>query len=329
MKEQPWVKYNEESSTYGRFVVEPLERGYGITLGNSIRRVLLSSLKGAAVTSVKIKGVDHEFTALPHIKEDVLDIILNIKGLVLRSHSVEPKTVMLKASGEGMVTARDIEHDNEIEIINPDHHIATLSKGGKLEVEMVVENGKGYVPAESIEIAKKSIGTLPLDATFSPVVKVNHEVESIRVGKLIDYDKLVLDVWTDGSIKPDEAVKQSSEILKNQLEMFLHPNQKPEVSPAALGTEEIDKKKAAGLELTIDDLELSARSSNCLKKAGIEKVAELIEKPMSELMQIKNFGKKSADEINAKLAHYNLSLKTEGLEGLVEGEAVEGEQADA
>ncbi|MFC1518074.1 DNA-directed RNA polymerase subunit alpha, partial [Candidatus Margulisiibacteriota bacterium] len=274
---------------------------------------------------VKIQNVDHEFTALPNIKEDVLDIILNIKGLVLRCHSQESKVVTLKSSGEGMVTARDVEHDNEIEIINPDHHIATLNKGGKLQIEMVVESGKGYVPSESIELGKKAIGTIPIDATFSPVVKVNHQVESIRVGKLIDYDKLVLDVWTDGSIKPEDAVKQSSEILKRQLEMFLHPNQKPEISAADAGPDEIDKKKAAGLELNIDDLELSARSSNCLKKAGIETVSELIEKPMSDLMRIKNFGKKSADEINAKLAHYNLSLKMEGMEEFLAAEEKEGE----
>ncbi len=318
MKELAWVKYTEESSTYGSFVVEPLERGYGVTLGNSLRRVLLSSLKGAAITSVKITGVDHEFTSLPDMKEDILDIILNIKCIVLRLHSPEQKIIRLKAKGEGVITARDIEHDNEVEIINPDHHIATLGKGGKLEIEMVVENGKGYVPAESIELGKKSIGTLPIDATFSPVVKVNHQVESIRVGKLIDYDRLILDVWTDGSMKPEAAVKQSAEILRKQLDMFNHLNQKPEVSAEGDGDHEVDKKKATGLELTIDDLELSARSSNCLKKAGVQTVRELVEKPMSDLMQIKNFGRKSAEEINAKIAQYNLSLKMEGLEDLPE-----------
>jgi DNA-directed RNA polymerase subunit alpha len=326
MKEQAWVKYVEESSTYGRFVVEPLERGYGMTLGNSMRRVLLSSLKGAAVTSVKIQGVDHEFSTLPEVKEDVLDIMLNIKGIVLRLHSAEPKTITLKAKGDGVVTARDIEHDNEVEIINPDHHIATLGKSGKLEIEMVVENGKGYVPSELIELNKKSIGTLPVDAAFSPVIKVNHQVESIRVGKLIDYDRLVLDVWTDGSMKPEDAVKQSADILRRHLDMFMRPNQKPELIVGIDGAGEVDKKKAAGLELTIDDLELSARSSNCLKKAGIMNVAELVEKPMSDLMKIKNFGKKSAEEINAKLAHYNLSLKMEGMEELL---AAADEKAEA
>ncbi len=316
MKEQAWVKYTEESSTYGRFVVEPLERGYGTTLGNSLRRILLSSLKGAAITSVKITGVEHEFTSLSDVKEDVLDIIQNIKGIVFRVHSPESKTITIKSKGEGTVTARDIEHDNEVEIINPDHHIATLGKGGKFEAEMVVENGKGYVPSEQIEIDSKAIGTLPIDAAFSPVVKVNHQVESIRVGKMIDYDRLILDVWTDGSMKPEDTVKQSADILRKHLDMFMHPNQKPELTVGAEGEGEIDKKKAAGLGLTIDDLELSARSSNCLKKAGVMNVAELVEKPMSDLMKIKNFGKKSAEEINAKLSHYNLSLKMEGIEDL-------------
>jgi DNA-directed RNA polymerase subunit alpha len=316
MKEQAWVKYKEESSTYGKFVVEPLERGYGITLGNSLRRILLSSLDGAAATSLKIDGVEHEFSTMKDVKEDVLDIILNIKGIVFRSHSTEPKIITLSSKGEGVVTARDIEHDNEVEILNPDHQLATLGKGGKLNIELIVERGQGYEPAATLAAGKKAIGTMPIDANYSPVVKVNHKVEPIRVGKLIDYDKLVLEVWTDGSMKPDDAVQESSKILKNQLDLFLHLNEEPEQVVGEEEDAEIDKKKAAGLELTIDDLELSARSSNCLKKAGVESVAELIEKPMSDLMQIKNFGKKSADEINAKLAHYNLSLKMEGCEDL-------------
>ena len=306
-----WVKYEQESGNYGKFLAEPLERGFGVTLGNSLRRILLSSLPGSAVTSIKIDKVKHEFSTIEGVKEDVLDVILNVKGLVIRSHAKGPKTIRINAKGEGTVTARDIEHDTEVEIINPNHNIATLSKGSTFSMELTVENGKGYQPAETLDKSGKAIGTIPIDANFSPIVKVNHVVEPTRVGKQIDFDKLTMDVHTNGSISPEEAVKMSSSILMDHLGMFLKLNEKPADSSKLETLSESDKKKASGLSLSIDDLELSARSSNCLKKAGIETVSELVQKPMRELMQIKNFGKKSADEINAKLAHYNLALKKE------------------
>ncbi|MDR2431252.1 MAG: DNA-directed RNA polymerase subunit alpha [Candidatus Margulisbacteria bacterium] len=304
----PWVKYTEVSPTYGVFTAEPLGRGYGTTLGNSLRRVLLSSIGGAAVTTVKIDGVDHEFSTVDGIKEDVLDIIANIKNIAVKSYSDAPVEMTLTAKGEGLVTARDIKHDNEVEIINPNHHIATIGRGGKLNVTLTVEKGVGYIMADVNESKKFPIGTMPIDASFSPVVKVNHKVEPTRVGKSIDYDKLTLEVWTNGVISPEEAVKQSSQILKNQMDIFLNLNQKPADSDNVHDSE-VNKQKNSGLSLTIDDLELSARSSNCLKKANINTVSELVDKPLEDLLKIKNFGKKSAEEINTKLAQYGLALK--------------------
>lgn len=319
---QSWVKYEEITPLYGKFTAEPLDRGSGTTLGNSLRRVLLSSLTGAAPTSVRIEGLAHEYSTIPGMLEDVLDMILNLKGIVFISHSKTSKAVKIDFKGIGEVTAKDIEHDDEIKIVNPKHHIATLNKKGRVIMDITVEQGKGYVPAELNAKPDQPIGTIPLDASFSPVVKVNHHVENIRVGKTIDYDKLTLEVWTNGSIKPDEAVVRASEILKKRVNMFLELNKKHGVSVeeetgrSETGTEEEisggrDKADKTGpaYELTIEDLELSARSSNCLKKAGISKVLELIEKDVRELMQIKNFGKKSADEINEKLAQYGLALK--------------------
>lgn len=305
-----WVKYKEESPTYGQFVAEPLERGYGTTLGNTMRRILLSSLEGAAVTDVRITGVDHEFSTINGIKEDVLDILMNIKGLVVKSYSDEPKEITLVSKGDGVVKAKDIKHDDEIEIVNRDHHIATLNKDGKLNVTMTVKKGVGYLIADLAESKKAPIGTIPVDSSFSPIVKVNHKVEPTRVGKSIDYDRLTLEVWTNGAISPEEAVKRSAKILKSQMDLFLRLNEKPEAIETESESED-EKQKNKGLILSIDDLELSARSANCLKKANVKTVAELIEIPMEELMQIKNFGKKSADEINDKLAQYGLSLKGE------------------
>jgi len=273
-----------------------------------MRRVLLSSMGGAAVTSVKIDGINHEFTSIANVKEDVLDILANIKGIAIKSYAEGTKEITIKAKGEAVVTARDIEHDDEIEIVNPDHHIATLNKGAKLEITMTVEKGIGYSLADLTESKKLPIGTVPLDASFSPIVRVNHKVEPTRVGKSIDYDRLTLEVWTNGTIKPEEAVKQSAEIIKKQIDMFLSLNQKPEGGVGAVETE-VNKQRNEGLSLTIDDLELSARSSNCLKKAAINSVAELVEKPLEDLLKIKNFGKKSAEEINSKLAQYGLALK--------------------
>ena len=303
-----WVKFTGGTATYGSFIAEPLDRGYGTTLGNSLRRVLLSSIGGASVTSVRIDGVDHEFTTLDNIKEDILDIIANVKGIAVKSYSDQPKEVTIAFKGEGVVTARDIQHDDEVEIVNPSHHIATVSKGGKLNITLTIEKGHGYVVSDSAETKKMPIGTLPVDASFSPVVKVNHKVEPCRVGKSIDYDRLILEVWTNGAITPEEAVKQSANILKGQMDMFISLNQKP-VDASSEDESEVNKQKNKGLTLTIDDLELSARSSNCLKKANINTVAELVEKPLEDLLKIKNFGKKSAEEINQKLAQYGLALK--------------------
>lgn len=319
--EKSWVKYEEKSKTYGRFIAEPLARGYGSTLGNSLRRILLSSLGGAAVVSVIIDGVDHEFSTLSGVQEDVLDIILNIKGLVLKSYSDTQKEISIVAKGEGVVTAKDIQHDDEIEIINSDHHIATLNKNGKLNIKMEVVNGNGYEEADIAKNKKAAIGTIPIDASFTPIVKVNHTVEPTRVGKSIDFDKLVLDVWTDGSITPEDAMKQGADILKKQLDLFINLNQKP-VDDEVEGDESAAESNK-GLSLTIDDLELSARSSNCLKKAGIKNVGELVETPMEKLMTIKNFGKKSSDEINEKLSQYGLALKGD-ISDLLEEEEEEG-----
>lgn len=301
-----WVKYVEESPTYGKFVVEPLDRGYGTTLGNSMRRLLLSSLGGAAVVNVKIDGVDHEFSTLPGVKEDMLDIIMNIKGLVIKCHSNEPKEITISAKGEGDVTAKDIKHDDEIEIVNNKHYIASLNKDGKLNITMTVQNGIGYRIADIAENKKHSVGTIPIDASFSPIVRVNHKVEPTRVGKSIDYDKLTLEVWTNGAITPEDAIKKSAMILKAQMDLFFKLNEKPAEDINEIILKDDGQSKV--LDLTIEDLELSARSLNCLRKANIKNVAELVKMPMEKLLKIKNFGKKSAEEINSKLAQYGLAL---------------------
>jgi len=312
--EQSWVKIEEQSSNYGKFIASPLDRGFGNTLGNSLRRVLLAHLEGSAVTAIKIAGVQHEFSTLDNLKEDVLDVIMNIKGVIFSLHgeSDETKVVKIASKKEGIVTAKDIILDSNIEIINPDHYIATLNKGGKLEVEITVSKGIGYLSVDIQQRNELAVGTIPVDATFSPVLKVNHTVEDCRVGKKIDYDKLVLEVWTNGSITPEDAIRASAEKLQSELVIFMEMNKKPAkktLSVVGVEGESVDKKQQQGLKLTVEDLELSARSYNCLRKAGVETVAELVDKDIRELMKIKNFGKKSADEINDKLKQYNLSLQ--------------------
>ncbi len=310
--EKPWVRFIPGSDTYGRFVVEPLGRGFGATLGNSLRRALLSSLTGAAVSSIRIEGVPHEFSTISGVVEDVLEIILNIKEVVFRSHAEGSKTIRLRAKSKGVVAAGDIEHDAEIEIVNPDKKIATLDSGGKLDIQMVVEKGKGYVPAERNKKPGQPIGTIPVDSIFTPVLKVNLTTEEVRVGREINYDRLVLDVWTNGSIKPDVAVIESAKILAKHVDMFVHLGKKSEVLGIPVpGKEEVEESV---LEMSIEDLELSARSLNCLKKAGIKTVAELIKRTETELMNIKNFGAKSAREVAEKLEEYKLSLKGAKLE---------------
>ncbi len=310
--EKPWVRAAEVSDTFGQFVVEPLDRGFGATLGNSLRRVLLSSLYGAAITAVKIEGVAHSFSTIPGVLEDVLHVLLNIKEIVVRSHSEQPKVVKLKAKGKGEVKARDIEHDAEIEIVNPDLKIATLDSSGKLEMEMIIERGKGYVSSERNKKPNLAVGYIPTDSIFTPVLKVNLSTEEVRVGQEINYDRLVLSVWTNGSVRPDEAVKESARILSKHVDLFIHLGEKVDI----LGIEAEGKPEVseAVLEMNIEDLELSARSLNCLKKAGIKTVGELIANSLEDLMRFKNFGAKSLEEVREKLAEYKLALKGEKIE---------------
>ncbi|MBI5399834.1 DNA-directed RNA polymerase subunit alpha [Candidatus Saganbacteria bacterium] len=312
MKEKPWVRVAESGDTFGQFVVEPLERGFGATLGNALRRVLLSSLYGAAVTAVKIEGVSHSFSTIPGVVEDVLQIILNLKEVVIRSHSEQPKTVTIKAKGRGEVKAGDIEHDAEIEIVNPEHVIATLDSSGKLEMELIIERGKGYIPAERNKKANLAVGFLPIDSIFTPVLKVNISTEEVRVGQEINYDRLVLSVWTNGSLKPEEAVKESARILDRHIDLFIHLGEQVEVQ----GTDQERKSEVpeSVLNMNIEDLELSARSLNCLKKAQIKTVGELISNSEEELMKNKNFGSKSLDEVREKLTEYKLGLKGDKVE---------------
>jgi DNA-directed RNA polymerase subunit alpha len=304
--EKPWVKSVPQSDNYGKFIVEPLERGYGSTLGNALRRVLLSSLPSSAVTSVKLENVSHQFSTIPGVVEDVLQIILNIKGIIIRSHTDEPKTITLKAKGKGEIKASDITHDAEIEIINGDHVIANLENNGKLHIEMTVERGKGYVVAERNKKPNQPIGTIPIDSIFTPVLKVNVSTEEVRVGQEINYDRLILDVWTNGTITPEDAVKESAKILARHVDMFVNLGQRAESLGVAVSGKEDSKEST--LEMSIDDLELSARSSNCLKKAGIKSVGELVKYSETDLMKIKNFGAKSAKEVIEKLQEYKLGM---------------------
>ncbi|MBN3032777.1 MAG: DNA-directed RNA polymerase subunit alpha [Candidatus Saganbacteria bacterium] len=305
--EKPWVKAAELTDKFGQFVVEPLPRGYGTTLGNPLRRILLSSLAGAAITAVKIDGVAHEFSTIAGVTEDVLHLLLNLKEIVIRSHSDQAKTVTLKAKGKGEVTAGDIEHDAEIEIVNPGLKLATLDAGGKLNLEMIVERGRGYVPAERNKKPNLPVGFIPTDSIFTPVVKVNISTEETRVGQEINHDRLVLSVWTNGSIKPDEAVKESARILARHVDLFIHLGEK--VENAGLETERKEEASSSALDMNIEDLEFSSRSLNCLKKAGVKTVRDLIGYSEAELMKFKSFGSKSLTEVRAKLGEYKLGLK--------------------
>jgi DNA-directed RNA polymerase subunit alpha len=310
--EKPWVKVIEATDNYGQFVVEPLERGFGSTLGNSLRRVLLSSLYGAAITAVKIEGVDHSFSTISGVTEDVLHILLNLKEVVIRSHSEQPKTIKLKAKGKGEVKAGDIEHDAEIDIINPEHVIATLDSSGKIEVEMIVERGKGFATAEKNKRPNLPVGYIPTDSIFTPVLKVNLATEEVRVGQEINYDRLTLWAWTNGAVRPDEAVKESAKILARHVDLFVHLGEKVEI--LGIEMEKKEETPESVLEMAIEDLELSARSLNCLKKAGVNTVAELIANSEPDLMKYKNFGMKSLVEVREKLSEYKLALKGEKAE---------------
>lgn len=293
---------------YGKFVVEPLERGFGTTLGNSLRRVLLSSLPGVAVTSIKIDGVVHEFSTIEGVKEDVTEIVLNVKGITAKLYSDTPKTVRIEASGEGEVTAGSIQQDAEIEVLNPDWHIATLADGAKLIMELVFDKGRGYVPAERNKQAAEqaSLNALPVDSIYTPVLKVNYTVENTRVGQITDYDKLTLEVWTDGTISAKEAVSLAARIMTEHLNLFVTLSQ--EAMDAEIMVEKDDKGKEKVLEMTIEELDLSVRSFNCLKRAGINTVEDLISKSEEDMMKVRNLGRKSLEEVINKLASLGFSL---------------------
>jgi DNA-directed RNA polymerase subunit alpha len=308
--EKPRIECVEKDveKNYGKFVIEPLERGYGTTLGNSLRRVLLSSLPGAAVTSIKIEGVLHEFSTIPGVLEDTTEMILNIKQMVLRYEGNERKLIHLEQKGPKTVTAGDIEADSEVDILNPDLHIATLDADGRLEIEMTVERGRGYVsadqqPQKNLDI----VGLIPIDSIYTPVTKVNYTVDNTRVGKRTDYDKLILEVWTNGSIRPEEAISLSSQILIEYLKLFTEIDDT--FSEVEILVEKEEEKKDKILEMSIEELELSVRASNGLKRAAINTVGDLIEKTREEMSKIRNLGQKSLEEIEKKLKELNLSFK--------------------
>ena len=311
--EKPRIEIAEmaQDGTYGRFVVEPLERGYGTTLGNSLRRILLSSLPGPAVSNVKIDGVLHEFSVIPGVKEDVTEIILNLKCLAIKNTSEgnESKVAYIDVEGEGEVTAKDIKADSDIEILNPDLHIATLSGGpnSKLYMEITISKGRGYVGADKNKKEDQPIGMLPVDSIFTPVTRVNFLVENTRVGQITDYDKLTLEVWTNGTIAPDDAVSYGAKLLNEHLALFIDLSDNAKNTEILVEKEEGKKEKV--LEMSIEELDLSVRSYNCLKRAGINTVEDLACKTEEEMMKVRNLGKKSLEEVLNKIAELGLSLK--------------------
>ena len=295
--------------TYGKFVCEPLERGFGITIGNSLRRIILSSLYGAAITSIKIEGVMHEYSAIPGVLEDVSELILNLKEVRFKVTDATPKTICIESSGEGEVTAGNIIcNEGRCEILNPDHHIATLSEKAKLNMTMTVNVGKGYSLAEANKDEEAPIGTIPIDAVFSPIKRVNYVVGNARVGQRTDYDKLTLEVWTDGSIRPEEAVAYGAKILKEQMNIFINFDEEAEPEPET-STDKHDKPQYnENLYRNVEELELSVRSANCLKNANINKIYQLVSKTEAEMLKTKNFGRKSLNEIKEVLSEMGLSL---------------------
>lgn len=296
---------------YGKFVAEPLERGYGITLGNSLRRVLLSDLEGAAITAVKVDGVPHEFSTIPGVVEDVIDIILNLKGLVVRSYSNDPKTIKLSVNRSGAITGADIITDAEVEVVNPNWYIATLNEGSSLEMELMVEKGKGFIPAEKPRQNQLPIGWIPIDAIYMPVRKVNYTVEDTRVGQVTDFDRLIIEVWTNGSIDPTRAISSSAMILINKFKDFVALA--GDVVTVQEDVEAEDSKgKSKSDDLSIEELELSVRAYNCLKRANIFTLNDLLKKTERELMEIKNFGRKSAEEVIERVKAMGYQLKPGG-----------------
>ena len=306
--EKPRIECVEisEGNLYGKFVIEPLERGFGTTLGNSLRRILLSSLPGVAVSSVRIDGVLHEFSTIPGVKEDVTEIILNLKALSTKLYCDGPKVVTISASGECVVTAGDIVCDEQVEIINPDLVIATLNEDAHLNMEITLCKGRGYVSADRNKTPNMPIGVLPVDSIFTPIRKVNYTIENTRVGQMTDYDKLTLEVWTDGSIKPDEATSMAAKILSEHLMLFI--NLTENVVPVDFNEPE-DNKMEKVQEMTIEELDLSVRAYNCLKRANINTVAELVQRNEEDMMKVRNLGKKSLEEVEQKLAALGLSLR--------------------
>ena len=298
-----------EDSSFGRFVIEPLERGYGRTLGNSLRRVLLSSLPGVAVTSVKIDGVVHEFSTVPGVKEDVTEIVLNIKGINAKLHCDGEKKVFIDAEGPCVVTAGSILADAEVEILNPDLHIATVGAGGKLNMELTMDKGRGYIPAEQNKQSQTVIGVIPVDSIYTPVLKVNYTVENTRVGQFTDFDKLILEVTTDGTLTAQEAVSLGAKVLTEHLNLFVDLS--GDVFDGDIIVEKDDKGVSKILEMTIEELDLSVRSFNCLKRASINTVQDLTEKTEDEMMKVRNLGRKSLDEVINKLASLGFSLRSE------------------
>jgi len=294
------------TNTYGKFVAEPLERGFGITLGNSLRRVLLSSLQGAAVTSVKVEGVEHEFMTIPEVAEDVTDIILNLKEVLLQIHTNEVKTLRVEAEGPREVKAGDIIGDAQVEILNPGQHLFTVSEGGRVRMELTARRGRGYVPAERNKVPGQPIGTIPIDALFSPIRKVNYQVTNARVGQQTDYDRLSLEIWTDGSVAPADAVAYAAKIVKEQLSIFINFDETEEPVEEVKPVEEA--KLNENLFRSVDELELSVRSANCLQNANIKTIGDLVQKTEAEMLKTKNFGRKSLKEIKEILSEMGLSL---------------------
>jgi len=297
-------------NSYGKFIVEPLERGYGITLGNSLRRVLLSSLPGYAATSINIEGVQHEFSTIPGVKEDVTEIVLNVKGIIVKLFCDGPKTVTLEAQGEGVVTAGDITADADVEIINPDHPIATLGPNGSLKMELVFQKGRGYISASQNKNPGMPLGTIPVDSIYTPVLKVNYSVENTRVGNQTDFDKLTIEVWTDKTLTAKDALSYGARILRDHFKVFTDLSEVSEsIGPTVIKAAEPEPDTM--LNMTIEEMDLSVRSFNCLKRANINTVADLVSKTEDEMIKVRNLGRKSLEEVKLKLSQMGLSLTTE------------------
>lgn len=306
--ERPKIECKVNTANYGKFEIDPLERGFGYTIGNALRRILLSSLPGYAPTSIKIDGVLHEFTTIPGVKEDVSEIILNVKSLVTKMHVDEPKQVFISAEGPCEITAKDIIHDSDVEIINPDLHILTMNEDGKFGAEITIEKGRGYITSDKNKKPGMPLGTISVDSIFTPITKVNFSVEDTRVGNVTDYDKLILEVWTNGNINPEEAISLAAKIMNEHMNLFI--NLTEHVGEVEMTEEKEEEKKAKVMEMTIEELDLSVRSFNCLKRAGINSVEELVQKNNDEMMRVRNLGRKSLEEIEQKLQQLGLTLRS-------------------